>query len=36
MQQGHEVGLLARQLFPGGVEVSSGIDEAIRSTREFL
>jgi hypothetical protein len=34
MEQGREVGLLARQLFPGGVEVSSegGLDEAIRTT----
>jgi predicted RecB family nuclease len=38
MQQGHEVGMLARQLFPGGVEVSSegGLDQAIRSTRELV
>ena len=34
MQQGLEVGMLARQLFPGGVEVRSdrGLDEAIRCT----
>jgi hypothetical protein len=37
MQQGHEVGMLARQLFPGGIEVPSdrGLDEAIRATREL-
>jgi predicted RecB family nuclease len=38
MQQGHEVGMLARQLFPGGVEVRSdrGLDEAIRATRDLV
>jgi predicted RecB family nuclease len=38
MQQGHEVGMLARQLFPGGVEVRSyrGLDQAIRVTRELV
>jgi predicted RecB family nuclease len=38
MRQGHEVGLLARQLFPGGIEVRSdrGLDEAIRATRELV
>src|SRR5208282_961960 len=38
MQQGHEVGMLARQLFPGGVEVVSdgGLDQAIRTTRELV
>jgi hypothetical protein len=38
MEQGHEVGLLARQLFPGGVEVdgSSGLEQAIRSTQELI
>jgi predicted RecB family nuclease len=38
MQQGHEVGILARQLFPGGVEVSSdcGLEQAIRATRELV
>jgi len=38
MEQGHEVGLLARQLFPGGVEVGSegGLDQAIRATRELI
>src|ERR1035438_6090952 len=38
MEQGHEVGLLARQLFPGGVEVdgSGGLEQTIRSTRELI
>ena len=38
MEQGREVGLLARQLFPGGVEVdgSGGLDQAIRATRELI
>ncbi len=38
MEQGREVGLLARQLFPGGVEVGSdgGLDRAIRATRELI
>lgn len=38
IEQGREVGLLARQLFPGGVEVRSdvGLDEAIRETRELI
>jgi hypothetical protein len=38
MEQGQEVGLLAHQLFPGGVEVSydAGLDEAIRTTRELV
>jgi hypothetical protein len=38
MQQGHEVNMLARQLFPGGIEVRSdrGLDEAIRATRELV
>jgi len=37
MEQGREVGLLARQLFPGGVEVSGfGLDKAIRNTRELI
>lgn len=36
IEQGREVGLLARQLFPGGVEVrNDGLDEAIRATREL-
>src|ERR1039458_96069 len=38
MEQGQEVGLLARQLFPGGVEVdcSAGLEQAIRITRELV
>ena len=38
IEQGHEVGVLARQLFPGGVEVRSdgGLDKAIRVTRELV
>lgn len=38
IQQGHEVGILARQLFPGGIEVRSdgGLDKAIRATRELV
>ena len=38
MAQGREVGLLARQMFPGGVEVRNdgGLDEAIRTTRELV
>jgi predicted RecB family nuclease len=38
MEQGREVGLLARQLFPGGVEVGSdgGLDQAIPATRELV
>jgi predicted RecB family nuclease len=38
MAQGLEVGLLARKLFPGGVEVRSerGLDQAIRTTRELV
>jgi len=38
MQQGHDVGMLARELFPGGVEVrsDSGLDQAIRATRELV
>jgi hypothetical protein len=38
MEQEREVGLLARQLFPGGVEVdgSGGFDQAIRTTRELI
>jgi hypothetical protein len=36
--QGRKVGLLARQLFPNGIEVdgSRGLDEAIRATRELI
>jgi predicted RecB family nuclease len=38
IQQGREVGLLARQMFLGGVEIdgSCGLDEAIRATRELI
>ena len=37
MDQGHEVGRLARQLFAGGVEVKSGDPEqAIRITRDLI
>src|SRR5262249_11823945 len=38
IEQGREVGLLARQLFPGGIEVdsSNGLDAAIRTTRELV
>jgi hypothetical protein len=37
MEQGHEVGKLARQLFAGGLEVTSGDPEqAIRITRELI
>jgi Domain of unknown function(DUF2779) len=38
IEQGREVGLLAHQLFPGGVVVdgSAGLEQAIRATRELL
>jgi hypothetical protein len=38
VEQGREVGLLARQLFPGGVEVRSdgGLGQAIRATLELV
>ncbi len=38
LEQGHQVGLLARQLLPGGVEVEShdGLGQAIRTTRELV
>jgi predicted RecB family nuclease len=38
MEQGREVGLLARQMFPGGVEVGyeGSLDQAIRATRELV
>jgi hypothetical protein len=38
IQQGREVGMLARTLFPGGVEVdcSRGLADAIRTTRELV
>jgi predicted RecB family nuclease len=37
IQQGHEVGMLARKLFSGGVEVCErSLDQAIRATRELV
>ena len=38
IEQGREVGMLARKLFPGGVEVGcdGGLDHAIRTTRELV
>jgi predicted RecB family nuclease len=38
LEQGREVGLLARQLFPSGIEVdgSAGLDRAIRITKELV
>jgi len=37
MQQGQDVGMLARRLFPGGVEVCErSLDQAIRTTRELV
>lgn len=38
IEQGLQVGLLARQLFPGGIEVerSTGLDQAIRKTKEQM
>src|SRR5246500_5371893 len=38
IEQGREVGMLARQMFPGGVEGRSegGLDQAIRATREII
>jgi hypothetical protein len=37
IEQGHEVGNLARQMFPGGAVVESrGRDEAIRVKRELV
>jgi len=38
IQQGHQVGKLARKLFPGGVEVCSdnGLGQAIRATRKLV
>jgi uncharacterized protein DUF2779 len=37
-EQGREVGMLARKLFPGGIEVdgSAGLNQAIRTTRQLL
>jgi predicted RecB family nuclease len=38
MEQGREVGLLARKMFPGGVEVGyqRSLDQAIRATQELV
>lgn len=38
IEQGREVGMLARQIFPGGIEVRSvgDLDQAIRATRELI
>ena len=38
IEEGREVGMLARRLFPGGVEVSSegGLDQAVRATQELV
>jgi len=38
VEQGREVGLLARQLFPGGVEVRSdgGLGQAIHTTKQLM
>src|SRR3989442_2699052 len=38
IEQGYEVGLLARQLFLGGVEVSGsgGLERAIRTTQQLI
>jgi len=37
IRQGHEVGMLARSLFPGGMEVCErSLDQAIRTTRELV
>lgn len=38
MRQGHDVGMLARGLFPGGIGVdcSRGLGDAIRATRELV
>jgi predicted RecB family nuclease len=37
IEQGREVGMLARKLFPGGVEVCErGLDQAIRTTSELV
>jgi hypothetical protein len=38
IEQGREVGLLARQMLPGGVEVdgSAGLGQAIRNTQELV
>jgi hypothetical protein len=38
IEQGREVGLFARKLFSGGIEVdgSAGLDQAMRTTRELV
>jgi hypothetical protein len=38
IKQGREIGMLARKLFPGGIEVRSegGLDQAICATRELV
>ena len=38
IEQGHEIGMLARKMFPAGVEVrcDGGLDGAIRTTRELV
>jgi predicted RecB family nuclease len=36
IEQGREVGMLARHMFPGGVEVGGRLAEAIRTTRELV
>jgi DNA-binding sugar fermentation-stimulating protein len=37
VEQGREVGLLAREIFPGGVAIESrDRDQAIRATRELI
>jgi Domain of unknown function(DUF2779) len=38
IEQGRKVGLLARQMFPGGIEVGNqgNLDQAIRATREMV
>ena len=38
IEQGRELGMLARKLFPGGIEIdgSVGLDQAIRATRELV
>jgi hypothetical protein len=38
IEQGREVGMLARQMFPGGVEVRSdgGLGQAIRTSKELI
>ena len=38
IEQGREVGMLARKLFPGGIEVdgSAGLQQAIRTTKQLI